>query len=565
MMSMAARGQEEPYALNFPTDLTTSYAGRAITGITLTGDDGQTGSITQLATTTPRPVYQDCTAQSITLGAGALVTSAIQAQYNSWMHAYLYVDWNRDSTFQTTADELVSYTCYGQKNSAGQSVAWGVNLSSLPQFTVPADADGTYRARMVIDWDCIDPGGRYGSKYTDNFIDVNGGAVIDFHLQVVEREKIPLLTIDTRHGSVYDNNGAPLPHSLKGVSKVVFKPVPVGTGYELDGSIVVTTDTATYTMDRLPINGYAIPVCGDMTIKAYFRPTSKAQWVCTFDDEFDQPDGSGPDLTKWKYCTRENPTWKRYVSQNPKDSVCVVRGGMMSLLCKPNPAKTGDADAMLSGALETSGNYAFTYGRVEIRAKVMPHKGNFPALWMMPMDTRGGWPDCGEVDIFEQIDNESRAYHTIHSRWGNTLGHSGDPQKGGSVAIDIERFHTYALEWDANQLRWYVDGKQTFTYSRASIHDNEADGQWPFKKDFYLIINQSVGNGSWAAPADYTHTYQMLVDWVRVYQDATQLDASSPAAAEKPTATYDLSGRKREGRLTPGIYVVDGKKKLVAG
>lgn len=50
--------------------------------------------------------------------------------------------------------------------------------------------------------------------------------------------------------------------------------------------------------------------------------------------------------------------------------------------------------------------------------------------------------------------------------------------------------------------------------------------QWSFdKSDFYLILNQSVGDGSWAKPVDTTHTYQMEIDWIRVYQrDKTNIN-----------------------------------------
>ena len=76
-------------------------------------------------------------------------------------------------------------------------------------------------------------------------------------------------------------------------------------------------------------------------------------------------------------------------------------------------------------------------------------------------------------------------------------------------------------------MRWYVDGTLVGSYSRSTDSEALAQGQWPFEQEFYLILNQSVGNGSWAAPADTTHTYRMEVDWVRVYQKTAQ-KANSP-------------------------------------
>ena len=130
---------------------------------------------------------------------------------------------------------------------------------------------------------------------------------------------------------------------------------------------------------------------------------------------------------------------------------------------------------------------------------------------MMPRTTLP-WPQGGEIDIFEQIDQEQRAYSTVHSAW--TRSHANLPYSG-NIELDMSLFHTYAVEWEPGILTFFADGKQVYQYKKEP--DNPE--QWPFdKSDFYLILNQSVGDGSWAKPVDTTHTYQMEIDWIRVYQ-----------------------------------------------
>ena len=137
----------------------------------------------------------------------------------------------------------------------------------------------------------------------------------------------------------------------------------------------------------------------------------------------------------------------------------------------------------------------------------------------MPSDQSKGWPNDGEIDIWEQIDMQNTAYHTIHSNWTYNLGNKNAPQSSFSESCDMAKWHTYGLEWIDGLLTWYVDGKKVGSYARSTDQNALNKGQWPFDKPFYLILNQSVGNGAWAANADTGHTYETLFDWVRVYQE----------------------------------------------
>ena len=215
-------------------------------------------------------------------------------------------------------------------------------------------------------------------------------------------------------------------------------------------------------------------------------------------------------------------------------------------------------------------------------------------------DTYGGWPSSGEIDIFEQINNENVSYHTIHSHWANGsadggLGNGNNPSKGGTSSTTTGEYHVYGLEWTENLLKWYVDGKQVFSYAKSVKQADLDKLQWPFNKPFYLILNQSVGvAGGWAAAPDQNFTYETKFDWVRVYQKAGGdfITGVNNAAAEASTLDYyvtpgkirlvapvdtfvrivDLQGRNvfaqsvqgnHNVQLPSGVYLVNNKKVIV--
>ena len=256
----------------------------------------------------------------------------------------------------------------------------------------------------------------------------------------------------------------------------------------------------------------------------------------------------------------------------------------------PNPDQASDPVPMITGGIQSRGKFSFKYGKIEARILTNPHTGNFPAFWLMPEDQTDGWPTCGEIDIFEQIDNQNTAYHTVHSHWTYDLGHTSDPKSSYNESVQMDRYHTYGFEWDETQMRWYVDGKQVGTYRKSTDEDALRQGQWPFDKAFYIILNQSVGNGSWAANADVSHTYETLFDWVRVYQQNESVGISSLTQSDKvsvdvkanaivvyadrptPVNVVDAAGRSvwtgevrgtKEIRLTKGIYMVNSEKVFV--
>ena len=174
-----------------------------------------------------------------------------------------------------------------------------------------------------------------------------------------------------------------------------------------------------------------------------------------------------------------------------------------------------------SARLITKGLAAWTYGRFEIRAKLPDGVGTWPAIWTLPVDWnlgRGIWPDVGELDIMEHVGYEPGIVHgsahslTYHYRW------QSDQQRTSKVKVEnaVTEFHTYAMEWEADEVRWYVDDKEFYRYT----NENTGWEAWPYERDYYLLLNLAVG-GMWGGREGVDRDafpQRMEVDFVRVYQ-----------------------------------------------
>lgn len=634
---VAIKGEAtEKYALNFDKDLL------------IDREPGQERSLNSLSfNTTTHPneqkilptnkklVYQDFTNRSIYVKGGDVITTNIDytPNKNAYMHPYLYVDLDGDGVFNTSVNadgtptiegEMLSYAFYNNKNSNGaaadeNSSSCFDKTNSMPQFKIPAGLPtGKYRARFKLDWSDPDPAGRYNKGGND--IHKNGGYVVDFYFNVVDEYPKFKLDVQTTNGSIVGAGNTGLPETIlldSPISVMAFgaaenynaTEIKVRHGKNLDGEAVVNGETQ-WKEESIELTDGActIPaemVDGDVRLTAEFEDAG-AEYKLAFGDEFNTADFTQPNEAYWSRSEWAHPAWKRFTAQTKagQEKTGWIEDGKLVLRCVKNEfadEKRGDNGSkleMISGAVESADKITFTYGKVEGRLKTTAHSGNFPAFWMMPnKSTYGGWPDSGEIDIFEQINNENTSYHTIHSHWANGksdggLGQSGNPQKGGTSATTTGDYHVYGLEWTENMLTWFVNGKKVFSYAKSTNQDDLDKKQWPFDKPFYLILNQSVGNGGWAANPDLNFTYETKFDWVRVYQKAdgdlitgvnnvkeTTLDYYVTPGQIRLVAPYetlvrivDLQGRNvfvqqvqgnKNVQLPSGIYLVNGNKVIV--
>lgn len=369
----------------------------------------------------------------------------------------------------------------------------------------------------------------------------------------------------------------PMEVVLRGAPGYAAKGITVRYGQNLDGEELDAEGNRQWTEEYIEaVDGkVTIPAEmteGDVSLYATFERDPESEWHLVFSDEFNAEDGSQPTADKWMRCQRQGATWNRWLSDS--EEVIYLEDGDLVARAIPNPDKTTDNVPMITGGIKSMGRFGFTYGYVEARIFNNLWTGNFPAFWMMPEDQSAGWPDCGEIDIWEVIDTQNRSYHTVHSNWTYDLGNTGNPQSSFNTGCSYDRYHTYGLAWDENTLIWYLDGKEVSRYAKSTNASHLSQGQWPFDKHFHLILNQSVGNGSWAANADVTHTYETRFDWVRVYQKIGMqntggiVDAISSVEQDTSVdeAIYTLQGVRLNGsleNLPKGLYIQNGKKVYV--
>ncbi len=166
-----------------------------------------------------------------------------------------------------------------------------------------------------------------------------------------------------------------------------------------------------------------------------------------------------------------------------------------------------------SSRLITKGRKEFTYGRIEARIKLPLGQGLWPAFWMLGGNiSTVSWPRCGEIDIMEQVNADSRSYGTVH--WDN----NGHAEYGRSVANTPNVYHVYTIEWEPSYIRWFVDGVQ---FNEINIAGG-AGGTEEFQKPFFLLLNLAVA-GNWPGQTvdESKLPATMAVDYVRVYQKTT--------------------------------------------
>lgn len=548
------------YLLSFDKDALAPNNALASIGATFDVSKGIDRTISLPATTTT--IYNYLASTELAVSPGATVDAVVNA--GTPLHYYLYIDLNNDGAFTpllnaegkpALSSELLSFTYYNGKNSLGETESATSYSATLPQFTIPALLPyGIYRARLKADTNNIDPAGSAS-------IVENGGVVIDFLLNVYEDNVN--VELCSRNGNIYYSDGSALPLTLPAFTSLAVKTVPVPGyepdeikvrhGYNLAGPRYVhgnrqwseyVTATENFILPADSVNG-------DIEIYATYKSGSDTEYRLVFSDEFDSEDGAQPVSEKWMRCQRMGATWNRWLSDS--EEVVYIEDGKLVTRAIPNPDTATDNVPMITGGIKSNGKFGFTYGYVEARILTNPWIGNFPAFWMMPENQPLGWPSDGEIDIFESIDTQNRAWHTVHSNWTWNLGNKNNPKSSYDEYVNLDRYHTYGLEWDENTLVWYVDGKEVGRYAKSTNQTTLDNGQWPFNHHFHLILNQSVGNGSWAANADVSHTYETLFDWVRVYQKDGMTNTQGTVGIECVDADKNITVNVVEGGVSVSV------------
>jgi beta-glucanase (GH16 family) len=249
-------------------------------------------------------------------------------------------------------------------------------------------------------------------------------------------------------------------------------------------------------------------------------------WKLVWNDEFNTPANTPPNPNYWGYEIGDGtvngiPGWGNdeleYYTKNSENAATDGNGNLVvtakeadgSLTCYYGPCR------YTSARLLTKNKFEVAYGRIEARIKVPSGTGLWPAFWSLGTDIdRVGWPQSGEIDIMENVGRlPNEIFGTIHGP-----GYSGGQSYGRNYDFGrpvADEFHTYTVEWQPGEIRWYVDGILYHSATPADVAPN----QWAFDHPFYLLLNVAVG-GNFGGPvgADTVFPQQMLVDYVRLYQ-----------------------------------------------
>jgi len=289
-----------------------------------------------------------------------------------------------------------------------------------------------------------------------------------------------------------------------------------------------------------------------------------SDWEMVWSDEFDDATIDGKKWTHEVNCAGGGNQEKQCYTDSAENSF--ISDGKLNIVALP--AADGAELPYTSARLITRYKADFKYGRFEISAKLPNGQGSWPAFWMLPTDeVYGGWPKSGEIDILESVNLktvdtdgnvESKVYGTLHygKEWPDNVN-SGKAYTLPNEINPADGFHTYAIEWQEGEIRWYVDDYLYATQRKSTVRTNsknEAVGlshqgwftenfdnvsgelttYWdnaPFDQQFFLILNFAVG-GNWPENVNnlgidaeaFTNGQSFEIDYVRVYQCQQNID-----------------------------------------
>lgn len=258
-------------------------------------------------------------------------------------------------------------------------------------------------------------------------------------------------------------------------------------------------------------------------------------------DEFDT--NGAIDAAKWHHQTQlpQGGSWYNGEQQHYTNRIenSSVNNGFLDITAiKESFTDQGQTKQYTSARLNSK--FAFTYGRVDVRAKLPFGDGTWPAIWTLGKNINedggfwdsqygtAGWPACGEIDIMEHglhpTNQVSVAIHTPSS-YGSTVNTSIQPL--ADVAND---FHVYSMNWSPDQITFLIDGVGFYTYNPAVKNDDT----WPFYLEQYLLLNIAMGGNGGAIDSNFSQS-SMVIDYVRVYQNTT---ASTEDVFENKFSVY---------------------------
>lgn len=240
-------------------------------------------------------------------------------------------------------------------------------------------------------------------------------------------------------------------------------------------------------------------------------------WTVVWADEFDGAAGTSVDSTKWSYdlgdgCQVGLCGWgnnEREYYTTIADNIALNGSGQLAIT-----ARRLASGRYTSAKIKTKGKMLARPGRVEARIKLPSGQGLWPAFWMLGSNhPETPWPQCGELDIMENRGSDPRTVSSaVHGPGYSGATPFAHPVWSSSGFADD--FHVYAVEWDSDQVRFYVDGSLHYAVNRSDV---QRYGAWVFDQPFYVILNLAIGGNFDGDPrSDAIFPATMLIDYVRV-------------------------------------------------
>ena len=293
-----------------------------------------------------------------------------------------------------------------------------------------------------------------------------------------------------------------------------------------------------------------------------------SQWEMLWSDEFE---GSTLNADNWTIETGDGSQYgiigwgNNELEWYSADNISLAEGNLV-ITAKKEPS---NGYSYTSGRMRSDTKVEVKYGRIEARVKTPVGQGLWSAFWMLPTDSEyGGWASGGEIDIMEVLNvgtgNEDQTLGTLHYGMAWPL----NVQTGGKAEIiDVDEFHVYAIEWEQNEMRWYIDD-----YHYATVN---SDTWWsyyyggldtgyvstpaaPFDQEFHLLFNLAVGGTLPGSPNENTvFDAQMMVDYVRVYQ-CNSGEASGVGCANNINSTVEAPAADAVYTANYPLFNADG-------
>ncbi len=296
--------------------------------------------------------------------------------------------------------------------------------------------------------------------------------------------------------------------------------------YSFDGGDLLESSDGKmdYTFNKQGINNYSVLVfayssSGESINKTQFVQVfhESATRTLLFADEFEI---DGPvDSQKWALETNppNNGSWWNGEKQHYTDRLdnAYVSDGTLKIVAKKEQYSfAGSTKSYTSARLNSK--FEFTYGRIDVRAKLPKGVGTWPAIWTLGSNiTSVGWPACGEIDIMEHWGHiPTKVSGAIHTMACSGVTNCEEAKIGEKAINDYDSaFHIYSIDWTSEAIRFNVDNQLIYSYNPpAKTNEN-----WPFYQNQFILLNVAMGADWFNIDPNFNQS-TMEIDYVRVYQ-----------------------------------------------